>query len=716
MIIRRLFALLGYKTDNKGLSDFNKKLDDTKSKMKSVGSQAGSFFAKISSGFSQLRNYAIGGLFVGATVGLKKFANGLIDANIRYQKLLASLELTEGSATQAKESFKDIFNLALETPFGLEEVTASFVRLKNRGITPTKDEFISMGGIAIANNKQLSDWIEALLDAQTGQFRRLLEFGILGERTAKKYIFTFRGIKYEVEKNEKAVYDFFNKIGKENFASGVELQAKTIGGKLEKLKDKIFLFFTQIGDAGFNEAFSNFLDFLYEGSIFGESFAKVISDYLVKGLAFLQKAIIWVVENWKKLLKYVATSYIVGEILNILYIVGNFIKNVGGFGRILLIALAAIKDFIAPLAFIAGWLLVIQDLVYFFIGNKSAIGQFFDNFLKDESVFGNIARGLLSITSGLKFIFDKAKGGIGRLFSGDSYSKTWSKLVSNIKAGVFYLLKFFGLGKNEIGKSLEQIGNDYGKWFIKIGNAVSRAFDYAIYSINWVIDLTSTVVKYFFNWFRILNENGVWNSLGKSIGSIWNSIRNMVGAVTDGIWFIITLIGKMFGTTFEVKDLFRGMAEDSIWWMQGFAKFVEYIAAAFRFAEKAIVQFWSNVIGYIRTALLYARAFMLAAREIAKFTGNTEYEQKFNFYAQRLDDARKVSEVPLSTQLNSLNAGREAIMAYQNNANNVSVNVTINQAGNNNPVEISNAIKNGVNQGIQDAMKNAKLNTLGSPA
>jgi hypothetical protein len=48
----------------------------------------------------------------------------------------------------------------------------------NRGIKPTKDELINMSDLASSQGKSLNMYVEAMLDAQTGEYERLKEFGI----------------------------------------------------------------------------------------------------------------------------------------------------------------------------------------------------------------------------------------------------------------------------------------------------------------------------------------------------------------------------------------------------------------------------------------------------------------------------------------------------------------------------------------------------------
>ena len=52
----------------------------------------------------------------------------------------------------------------------MEELTESFIKLKNRGFDPTKEELTQIGDLAASQGKSFDQLTEAILDAQTGEF------------------------------------------------------------------------------------------------------------------------------------------------------------------------------------------------------------------------------------------------------------------------------------------------------------------------------------------------------------------------------------------------------------------------------------------------------------------------------------------------------------------------------------------------------------------
>lgn len=74
----------------------------------------------------------------------------------------------------------------------MSEWTESYIKLVNRGIKPTTDELTAMGDIAMSQGKDIDQFIEALLDAMTGENERLKEFGITASKNGKTTAYTFR--------------------------------------------------------------------------------------------------------------------------------------------------------------------------------------------------------------------------------------------------------------------------------------------------------------------------------------------------------------------------------------------------------------------------------------------------------------------------------------------------------------------------------------------
>jgi hypothetical protein len=178
----------------------------------------------------------------------------IVNTIMKFERLEASLKTVTGSAEKAAMAFKHIQDFAAKTPFQLEEVTASFIKLKALGLTPSEAALKSYGNTAIAMGKSLDQMIEAIADATTGEFERLKEFGIKARTQGEQVTFTFQGISTTVGKNAAEIEGYLRSIGEVQFAGAIESKANTLVTAVAKMKDSFSQLVMAIGDAGLTEA------------------------------------------------------------------------------------------------------------------------------------------------------------------------------------------------------------------------------------------------------------------------------------------------------------------------------------------------------------------------------------------------------------------------------------------------------------------------------
>lgn len=145
----------------------------------------------------------------------------------------------DGSKEAADEAFKTISDFATKTPFQMEEVMNSFVKLKNMGLDPSERALTSYGDTASAMGKSLDQMVEAVADAATGEFERLKEFGIRASQEGDRVTFTFKGMSTTVGKNADEIQEYLLALGEQNFAGGMAAQSQTLAGRFSTLKDSI---------------------------------------------------------------------------------------------------------------------------------------------------------------------------------------------------------------------------------------------------------------------------------------------------------------------------------------------------------------------------------------------------------------------------------------------------------------------------------------------
>lgn len=254
--IAELIAKLGL--DN---SQFNKKLKDSQDKLEDFGDESEKSGKKAKDGFDGASKGASGfgsvakGLapIIGAAFAadtLIQFGKNVINTTAEFQKMEAVLTNTLGSSSAAKVAMDEITEFASKTPFAVNELTESFVKLANRGFVPTQDELRSLGDLASSTGKSFDQLTEAALDAMTGEFERLKEFGIRASAEGDRVKFTFKGVTTEVEKTDEAIKDYLISLGDAEGVSGsMAAISETVGGKISNLDDNFTQLYKSIGDS-----------------------------------------------------------------------------------------------------------------------------------------------------------------------------------------------------------------------------------------------------------------------------------------------------------------------------------------------------------------------------------------------------------------------------------------------------------------------------------
>lgn len=236
------------------LKEFNKAMSELKSEVdgisKSVTKSNNESIAstkKMSSAFSDVGK-TLASVF--AVDQLISFGKAILDTTVEFQKMEAVLTTALGSNSAAKAAMDQIVNFASTTPFQVDELTDSFVKLANRGFVPTMDQMRKMGDLASSVGKSFDQLTEAILDAQTGEFERLKEFGIKASAQGDVVQFTFKGITTDVAKSDKAIQEYILSLGQlEGVSGSMQAIAATTGGAISNLEDNITQLFKNIGDS-----------------------------------------------------------------------------------------------------------------------------------------------------------------------------------------------------------------------------------------------------------------------------------------------------------------------------------------------------------------------------------------------------------------------------------------------------------------------------------
>lgn len=199
----------------------------------------------------QLSSVVSGAVLIGFTKGI---AGGIAQTGMQFENLKTTLSNALGGAAEGAAAMQIIRETANEVKLSIDEVGNGFNKLINRGLKPTKDEFIQLTDVAKSQGKEVDQYVEAVLDAMTGENERLKEFGVKAKDAGDKVIFTFKGVSTEVKKNEQDIYNYLVALGKVPGVAGMSAKAAdTFSGKLANIQSKIdgikIAIFERIGEA-----------------------------------------------------------------------------------------------------------------------------------------------------------------------------------------------------------------------------------------------------------------------------------------------------------------------------------------------------------------------------------------------------------------------------------------------------------------------------------
>lgn len=181
----------------------------------------------------------------------------MLEVYKNFEKYTAILTNTFGDANQANEAMKMLRDTAQSLPIALDELVQSYIKLVNRGINPTKEELTKLSDVAYSQGKSMDMFVEAILDAQTGEFERLKEFGIKAKKSGDQISFTFKEQTTSVKYTEQAIKDYLVSLGDMQGVAGSSAAVMgTLSGKISNLGDawdSLLLMFGEGGAGAFSK-------------------------------------------------------------------------------------------------------------------------------------------------------------------------------------------------------------------------------------------------------------------------------------------------------------------------------------------------------------------------------------------------------------------------------------------------------------------------------
>lgn len=214
-----------------------------------------------------------------AVSSLVSFGAQIFETTKKFQSLQTRLNILYNDTEVGALTFKRLSNFAKESQFQLDELVAGYIKLANQGFKPTNAELKKLGDLAGAMGKTFDQLSEAIIDAQTGEFERLKEFGIKASVQGDKVAFTFRGVTTEVDKSNEAIRAYILSLGDlEGISGGTATQMGDLAGQVSNLSDTwdAFIFSFSSGTESIASKGIKFLNNLIVGAMTAQTQLKLI--------------------------------------------------------------------------------------------------------------------------------------------------------------------------------------------------------------------------------------------------------------------------------------------------------------------------------------------------------------------------------------------------------------------------------------------------------
>lgn len=226
--------------ETRKLLDEAKRVEARLERLAAEGDKVSMSFSKIAAAVSA----AIGAIAIDGLI------SKVVNTQRSFDVMYASLKTMTGGAQQASEAFERLRKFAAQTPFTLEQSVQGFTKLKALGLDPSERAMESFGNTASAMGKDLSQMIEAVADASTGEFERLKEFGIKAKQEGDKVSLTFQGVTTTIGNNAAEITEYLTKIGELNFGGAMSERMKTLDGDISNLQDSLSALYLQVSQSG----------------------------------------------------------------------------------------------------------------------------------------------------------------------------------------------------------------------------------------------------------------------------------------------------------------------------------------------------------------------------------------------------------------------------------------------------------------------------------
>lgn len=334
-----------------GLRGLNKELDSTRKKVEAVGkgNKLGGVTTSVNGLSSAFKG--LGGVLAG--IGLGAIATQAVTSIANFERLRVVLETVTGSATGAVNALKLIQGVSATTPFSVDQLGESFIKLQAAGITPTAEKLNLFADVASVTTDKVGA-LQAITDlyARTTagglgleELNRLADRGIPVFDILSKRIGVSRLQLSELGKTADGAAIIIRQLEaglSAQFGGAASKQLNTLSGQFEILKKNITNLFTGAGGdqtSGLTKGLTDLLKVLNEVVVSSDGTAKSVGETLGSALRGLASTIGFVSRNWEILLTIFLSGFIAlrvgitgivagfNVLKNSVVAIGGFLKN-----------------------------------------------------------------------------------------------------------------------------------------------------------------------------------------------------------------------------------------------------------------------------------------------------------------------------------------------------------------------------------------------------
>lgn len=235
-----------------------------------IGDYGGAFKTLSSGADIAAKRIAVLGasLSAAAVGGAVALGSQFLDTAVKFEKFNIQLKTITGSSEKAEAAMKWITSFTAKTPYELDEVTDSFIKLNAYGLD-SSEWMKTLGDTAAAMGKGLDQTVEMFADAAVGEFERLKEFGVKasteGDTVTFKWSQNGEDMVTTAQKTQSGITSALGEIFK-RFDGSMDDLSQSWGGMTSNISDIWTQFQNQVMTSGpFSEmekSLKSFLDYL----------------------------------------------------------------------------------------------------------------------------------------------------------------------------------------------------------------------------------------------------------------------------------------------------------------------------------------------------------------------------------------------------------------------------------------------------------------------